>query len=182
MRDRNGVAHESLVPVAHARRHRLVAFAAGRNKMPLVVLTRCDALRIACMQLRDRETFPIAESNFGEPRLDAIAARGKAERRAQELHGRAGAAERARHKVQFGHIAAVAREPLPQDFTAMHGLAASARVERHVTPALQPTGHVPVGFTVANIKDGWPRLPTLTHQSVLPTARSGASGCLMPMI
>src|SRR5262245_1586176 len=150
--------------------------------MPLVVLAGGDALRIARMQLRDREAFPITESNFGELRLDAIAVRGKAERRAQELHGRAGAAKRARDKVQFGYIAAVAREQFAEDLTAMYGLRASARIERHVTPALQPAGHIPVGFAVTDIKDGWPRLPGLTHQSVLPTARSGASGCLMPMI
>ncbi len=134
------------------------------------------------MQLRDREAFPLAKGYFRKPWLDAIAVRGKPERRARQLHGRARAAERARDKVQFGHVAAVAREQFPENFAAMHGLRAPARVEGDVVPALQSAGYVPVGFAVAEIKDDRSRLCSLTHQSVLPTAISGASGCLMPTI
>jgi hypothetical protein len=88
------------------------------------------------MQLRDRKAFPLAEGYFRKLRLDAIAVRGKPERRACQLHGRAGAAERARDEVQFGHVAAVAREQFPKNFAAMHGLCAPARVEWDVVPAL----------------------------------------------
>src|SRR6188474_781859 len=182
VRDSDRVTRKPLVPFAHPQGYRLITFTPGRNKMPLVLLTRSDALRIARMQLRDREALPLAEGYFRKLRLDAIAVRGKPERRTRQLHGRAGTAERARDEVQLGHVAAVAREQFPKNFAAMHGLRASARVEWNVVSALQAAGHVPVGFTVADIKDDRSRLCGLTHQSVLPTAMSGASGCLMPTI
>src|SRR6187401_1895791 len=182
VRDSDRVTRKPLVPFAHPQGYRLITFTPGRNKMPLVLLTRSDALRIARMQLRDREALPLAEGYFRKLRLDAIAVRGKPERRTRQLHGRAGTAERARDEVQLGHVAAVAREQFPKNFAAMHSLRAPARIERDVVPALQPACHVPVGFTMADIKDNRSRLRGLTHQSVLPTAMSGASGCLMPTI
>src|SRR5664279_468625 len=49
------VADQRLVPISDARRHHLVALAAGRHEMPFVVLALRDAGRIALMQLRDGE-------------------------------------------------------------------------------------------------------------------------------
>src|SRR4249919_1029228 len=126
VRDSDCVTRKPLVPFAHSQGYRLITFPTGRNKMPLVLLTRSDALRIARMQLRDREALPLAEGYFRKLRLDAIAVRGKPERRARQLHGRTGAAERARDEVQCGHIAAIAREQFLENFTAMHGLRAPA--------------------------------------------------------
>src|SRR4029078_1712799 len=182
VRDSDGVTRKPFVPFAHPRGYRLITFTPGRNKMPLVLLTRSNALRIARMQLRDREALPFAEGNFGKLRLDAIAVGRKPERRARQFHGRAGAAERARDEGQFSHVPAVARKEFVEDFAAMHGLRAAACIERDVAPALQSAGYIPVGLTMADIKDDRSRLFDLIHQSVLPTAMSGASGCLMPTI
>src|SRR6185436_7314500 len=111
--------------------------------------TRSDALRIARMQLRDREALPLAEGYFRKPRLYAIAVRGKPKRRARQLHGRAGAAERARDEVQFGYAAAVAHEQVPQNRAKIHGRRASARVESNVVSTVQVSVHVPISCPIS---------------------------------
>ena len=63
----------------------------------------------------------------------------------------------------------------------MRRLRAAARIERHVVPALQPAGDVPVGLAVADVIDrSAAALTVAADHSFLPTAMSGASGCFMP--
>src|SRR5665647_1903490 len=70
MGGRHRVAFKAFVPIAHARRHHLVALPARRQEVPLVVLALGDARWIALMQLGDGEAFPVAEGDFDQPRLD----------------------------------------------------------------------------------------------------------------
>src|SRR6478672_3347133 len=110
VRNGYGVARKILIPLAHACRYRLVALPAGRHKMPLVMLAGGDALGIARMQLRDRESFPFAERNFRKPHLQAVATRRQPEWRAHPFPCFAGACKRAGHIIEIGGVAAAARE------------------------------------------------------------------------
>src|SRR5664279_2403456 len=85
------VASQRLVPISDARRHHLVALAAGRHEMPFVVLALGDPRRVALVQLRDGEALPFAEGDFRKLRLAPITLRVNAERRARQFHGLAGA-------------------------------------------------------------------------------------------
>ena len=91
--------------------------------MPFVVLALGDAGGIALMQLRDGEALPFAEGDFRKPRVAPVTVTGKTERRAQQLHGLAGALERARHIIEAVRIAIIAHEQIAQDVAAMACLA-----------------------------------------------------------
>src|SRR5581483_4657176 len=182
MRDGDRVARKPLVPIPHTRRNRFIAFAAWRNEMPLVVLARGNALRVACAQLRDREALPVAEGYFGKPLVDAVALRRETERRPYQFHGRTRTAKRACDKIEFRDAAAGARKEIAEYVAAARRLHAPAFVERHVAAALQSPDNVPVGFTVTDVENSRPYLCRLGHQSILPTVMSGASGCFIPTI
>src|SRR4029078_7091970 len=62
--DRDPVTRKPPVPFAHPQGYRLIAFTTGRNKMPLVLLTRSDALRIARMHLPDCYDLPPCVGSF----------------------------------------------------------------------------------------------------------------------
>ena len=110
--------------------------------------------RIALVQLGDCRALPVAEGDFGKPRIAGVSVGRKTERAAHELHGLGRALERARGVVEAGRIAALAREQIAQDAAAMNGLRAPARVERNVAAALQAALDVPIGFAVADVVDG----------------------------
>ena len=179
MGNRHRVARKILIPVAHTRRHQFVALATGRDEVPLILLARGDALRVARMQLRDGEAFPIAERYLGKLVVNTIAVGRQAERRPQQLHRLAGTPKRARHIIKFGRVTAIAHKQVAQNIAAVNGLRPPARIQRHVATALQAASDIPVGFSVTDVIDGW---PLSDHYSSLPTAMSGASGCLMPTI
>src|SRR6476661_7937576 len=79
LRNCDSVAGQAVKPLTHATGDSFVALPTGRNKTPFVLLARGDTLRIACVQLGNREAFPIAEGNFGKPWLQAIAVRRQTE-------------------------------------------------------------------------------------------------------
>src|SRR5262249_22930578 len=147
------VAGQAVKPLTHATGDGFVALPTGRNKTPFVLLARGDTLRIACVQLGNREAFPIAKGNFGKSRLQAIAVRRQTECRADEFHGFACTSERARYIVEISRVAPCALKQPTQNFTATGGLGTTLRVQRNVATALQTAGYVPVGFSVTDVVD-----------------------------
>src|SRR5262249_19204209 len=123
VRNGDGSIRESLVPLTHSRRHDLVTLPARRDKMPLVMLTDGDALRIADMQLRDGKAFPVAERNFAEALVHAIVVWRKAERTAHKFHRLAGAPKRARNVIEVGGNAACKGKKTTKDVSTVAGLA-----------------------------------------------------------
>src|SRR5262249_9430680 len=180
VRNGDGSIRESLVPLTHSRRYDLVTLPARRDKMPLVMLTDGDALRIAHMQLRDGKAFPVAERNFAEALVHAIAVWRKAERTAHKFHRLAGAPKRARNVIEVGGNAACKGKKTTKDVSTVAGLQAPPRVQWNVMAPLQSAGDVPIGFSMTNIVERRRPPCRLGHHSVLPTTKSGASGCLMP--
>src|SRR4029077_10804541 len=132
MGNRHGVARKAFIPVAHTTRHQFVALAAWRDEVPFVLLARGDALRVARMQLRDRETFPIAECDLGKLRLNAIAFRWQTKPRPPQIHRFAGTAKRARLIVKFDWVTAVAHKQVAQNIAAVNRLRPPARIQWYV--------------------------------------------------
>src|SRR5215468_1913791 len=95
VRNCDSVAGQAVKPLTHATGDGFVALPTGRNKTPFVLLTRGDTLWIACVQLGNRQAFPIAEGNFGKSWLQAIAVRRQTECRAHQIHRFACTSERA---------------------------------------------------------------------------------------
>ncbi len=141
------------MPLTHAPGDSFVALAARRHKMPFVLFACGDALWIARMELRDRESLPITEGNFGKSLLKAITIRRQSKYRAHKLHGLAGASERAGHIVEVRGASTASRKQVTQDVSAMAGLRATPPIQRYVMPTLQTTGYVPVGFSVTDVID-----------------------------
>src|SRR5262249_59443326 len=108
----SGIAREVYVPVPHSPGNGCVTFPAGWHKMPFVVLAGGNALRIAVIQLCNREAFPFTERDFGKPRFHAVAIRRQTEWRTHQRHGFAGASKRARYVVEIGGIASAACEEI----------------------------------------------------------------------
>src|SRR6185437_15467070 len=130
--------------------------------------------------LGDREAFPSTECDFSKPWLNSIVVGRQTKRLAYKLHCFARPSERTRYEIEFGSVAAGAREQVAKNAAAMHCLFTTARIKWNVALALQAAGHIPFGFAVTDIIDGRTVRCRSSHYSFLPTAISGASGCLMP--
>src|SRR6267142_3034164 len=142
--------------------------------VPPWAVTTVSRLSVACQDVLICEAFPFAESDLGHALIEHIAGRCQRKRRAQDVHGGAGAHERRRCILVVGGAAAVAGEQVVQDLAATLRLLLPGCIERGVLATLQAALPVPVGQPVADIIECGAR-----HQS-LATVRSGASGCFIP--
>ncbi len=144
---------EGPAPRAHPRRDLGIGLAAGRPEAPFVAFALGDDILVAREHVLVGQAFPFAEGDLDQPLVDCVALGWQPQRRAHQVHGLAGAAERARDVAQFRGRPAVAFEQVAQDLAAGDGLQAALGVERHVVPALQPVLGIPVGEAVADVVD-----------------------------
>ncbi len=181
MGENHRVACHGGMPIADPRQELLIAFAAGRHKVPGVLFAHGQQVRGSGFQVGKGPPVPVAEGHFGEARIKAIAEGIKSERHAHQFHAGAGAVERARDIIEVRRRTAVARQEAAQDFAAALRLGTAGGTQRIVRLALQPLLGVPLGFAVADvIEDGRLHRRLVRPHSLWLTVISGASGCFMP--
>src|SRR5665213_1253691 len=89
-----------------------------------------------------------------------------AKRGPDQGHGLTSASQRTGNIVEVRGIAAVTREQVAQDSSAMNALRTAVRIEWHVVQALQAAGDVPLGLSVTDVIDRRPRLCRCSHELI----------------
>ena len=151
MRSNDGVARQTSVPAGDTVCELVIAFAAWRREIPFIALALRQNTSTLFFNLRQCQTFPFAIGNFDQSVVDFVSEWLKTKRCAQNFHGFARSLERARYIREVLWPALFARKQVVQHRSAFGGLLAPVRIQHRVTPTLQATLNVEVGFAMTDV-------------------------------
>ena len=156
MGDGDDIAGELIIPVADPAFDIGIGLAALRRQRPLFGQALGVENRIGGLHFRQGRALPFAIADLAQPRIERVILDRQLQGLAHQLHGGAGAAERARDIRQPHRVMAVACDQLAQDVAGLHGLDPAERVERNVLRALQAAECIPFRLAVADVVDRGP--------------------------
>ena len=153
MADRDGIGTQRADPILDERQPVGVAFAAQRRHVPAIEVARCKDRRVGVLHLLERKTLPGAIGDLAQAVIDGIIGGIKFQLAAQQFHGDAGAAKRARDIGQRRRIALLLLQQFAQQLAGGDRLLAAFVVEGNILGALKAPGSVPIGLAVADVID-----------------------------
>src|SRR3954451_21599823 len=138
MSDGDGVATQTVVPVAHPLFEHSIGFAPWRTHRPFVEQAPCVKIGIGGLTLRQRSALPLAVCDLSQAMAELIISRRQFEFATDELHGRTRTPQGTGDERKRGLVEAVTRQQTGENMSRLHRLLAAEIVQWNVLHTLQP--------------------------------------------